>query len=127
MDVTLGVVGISIQLASSVKKLIDLLDSIQQAPDEIEILLTDLRLLSTILNEIENQSRFNNETIIATLNFLFKKITTFTALISKYEPGLHSNHQVSRKWNAVKAAFQNKTFKKLRNSITDTRITLTLA
>ena len=126
MEVAFGVIGVTIQLADSLKRLIDLLESIQQAPDDFETLLTDLRLLFRLLDKNEHHSKYADENMRDALSFLLKKVVAFMTLMNKYEPGLHSNNQRSRKWSAVKVAFRSKSFEKLRVSIMNIKMTLML-
>lgn len=127
MEVAFGVISVTIQLADSLKRLIDLLESVQQAPDDFETLLTDLRLLFKLLDKNERHSKYADENMRDALSFLLKKVVAFMTLVNRYEPGLHSNTQRSRKWSAVKVAFRSKTFEKLRVSIMNIKMTLMLA
>lgn len=49
----IAVASIAIQLADSMKKLVDFWESVQDAPNNIRSVLDDLRLLSRVLKDID--------------------------------------------------------------------------
>lgn len=132
MEVALGVIGVAsfaIQLTDSIQKLIHLLGLIQDAPQDLQTVLSDLRILFQILNDItiHHQEHAANGAIEAASGLLLGKVTSFTALITKHESGFRSNSRGIRKWTAFKFASKSKTWEDFRTSLNDTKITLMLA
>ena len=132
MDVALGVIGVvsfAIQLTDSIQKLIQLLGLIQDASQDLQTVLSDLRILSQILNDItiHHQESATDGAIEAASGLLLGKVTSFTALITKHESGFRSNSRGIRKWSAFKFAFRSKAWEDFRNSLNETKITLMLA
>lgn len=124
-----AVVSIAIQLAESIKTFSEFIGSIREAPADIESILSELQILSSTLNDIQPyRSQCNaNSTLKDVLENLQRKISAFMTLVNQYKPGLDSTSRRIRKWNAVKIAFNSKKFKKLRESLNETKITLILA
>lgn len=48
----IAVVSIALQLADSIKRFSEFIGSIQEAPEEIESFLSDLQILSSVLDDI---------------------------------------------------------------------------
>lgn len=125
----IAVVSIAIQLAESIKTFSDFIGSIQEAPEDIQSILSELHDLSLTLNNIHlHHSMSNiNSSAQTVLKNLQRKITAFMTLANKYKPGLDSKSRRRRKWNAIKVVFKHEKFKKLRESLNETKITLSLA
>ena len=125
----IAVVSIAIQLAESIKRLSDFVGSIQEAPKDIESILFELQMLSGTLDDIRlHSSVYNaNSNTEFVLEKLERKITAFLNLANQYKPGLDSKSRRTRKWNALKIAFKSDKFKKIRESLNETKITLILA
>lgn len=126
----IAVVSIAIQLTDSLKKFSDFIDSIKEAPKDVESVLSELRFLSSILEQIRLQpsSPLNtNSTVANCLTDLQRKITTFETLANRYRPGLNSQNRRIQSWNALKVAFKSEVFKKYRNSLNQEKINLILA
>ena len=124
----IAVVGIAIQLADSVKKLCDFWDSVKEAPDDIRMILTDLRLLSNVLAEIayEEQHAEPDITLPLALNRCWSYVNILTALLDKMEPGFASRSCCVRKWTAVKAVMKSRDLAKFQEALERMKCTLLL-
>lgn len=125
----IAIVSIAIQLIDSISKLADFLGSIQEAPENLKIILEDLNILSMILNGIQlQQNQYgSNASIMIVLKSLEDKVTPFLTLVKRYEPGFLSSSRRIRKWTAIKAVFKDKKFKHFQQSLIGTKTTLILA
>lgn len=122
----IAVVSIAIQLGDSLQKASDFIESIQEAPEDIESTFSELQILSSLLQEIRPLLG-TNSSAKASLENLEGKISSFMDLVNRYKPGLCSRRRQTRKWSAVKVATKREQFKKLRESLNDTKSTLMLA
>jgi hypothetical protein len=126
----IAVVSIAIQLSDSIKKFSDFIDSAKEAPENVESILSELRFLSSILEDIRLQqsSPLNTNTSAANrLTDLQQKITTFAALANRYRPSLNSKDRRIKKWTAMKVAFKSEKFKKFSDSLNQEKLNLILA
>lgn len=125
----IAVVSIALQLADSIKRFSEFIGSIQEAPEEIESFLSDLQILSSVLDDIQlHPSAYNvNPSTEAILKNLHRKISLSMTLANRYELGLGSGSRRIRKWNALKVALKSEKLNKLRDSLNDTKITLIIA
>lgn len=125
----IGIVSLAIQLTDSIAKLSDFLGSIQEAPNNIKVILTDLDLLSTILSDIQlHENKYApNASVKSALASLEHKVAAFMALVKQYEPSSKSSSRRMRKWTSVKAAFKDKKVKAFQQSLNDSKTTLMLA
>lgn len=125
----IAVVSIAIQLTDSLIKFSDFIESIKEAPEDVESILSELRFLSLILEDVQlPHSPLNaNPSATVVLDSLRGKITSFTVLANRYRPGLNSDCRRMRKWNAIKVVSKREKFKKYRESLNETKITLILA
>lgn len=122
----IAVVSIAIQLTDSLKKFADFIDSIKEAPKDVESDLFGLRDLSSMLEEI--QASPLNTDLIATLRLtaLQQQITSFAALANRYRPSLDSQDRQVQKWTAIKVAFKSEKFKKYRDDLNREKLNLML-
>jgi hypothetical protein len=123
----IAVFSIAIQLTDSLIKLSDFIETIQEAPEDVKFILSDLRLLSLILDEVQLQPVNANSNDKTVLNSLQRQIASFTALANRYTPGLNSESRRIRKWTAIKVASKRGKFKKYWELLNNTKITLILA
>lgn len=125
----IAVVSIAIQVSDSLQKVSDFIESIQEAPEDIESTSSELQILSSLLEDIRlhNPLLNTNASAQAILESLEKKISSFMDLVNRYKPGLDSQSRRRRTWNAFRVASQREKFKKLKESLNDTKTTLILA
>lgn len=125
----IAVVSIAIQVSDSLQKVSDFIESIQEAPEEMESTFSELQVLSSLLEDIRlhNPLLSTNSSAQAILGSLEKKISSFMDLVNRYKPGLQSPDRRRRTWSAFRVASKREKFKKLRDSLNDTKSTLILA
>ena len=104
-----AVASVAFQLATSVKKLCDFWNSIQEAPKDVSAMSADLGLLSTALTQIAHELQHvePDATTIAALNGCSLKVNTLTALLNETEPGFASKNSHIRTWTALKAVLKH--------------------
>lgn len=124
----IAVVSIAIQLADSVKKLCDFWDSVKDAPDDIHMVLTDLRLLSNVLAEIahDEQHAQPDATLPLALDGCWTYVNILTALLDKLEPGFASRSARIRRWTAIKAVMKGGDLAKFQEALERMKSTLLL-
>jgi len=124
----IAVVSIAFQLAENVKKLCDFWNSIKEAPEDIQAISADLKLLSSILTEIafEAQHVKPNATLEATLHVCAVKVKELTTLLNEIEPGFASTRSHLRKWTAFKAVLKRGQLMKFEKALEGLKSTLSL-
>lgn len=125
----IAVVSIAIQVSDSLQKVSDFIESIQEAPEDMESTSSELQILSSLLEDIRlhNPLLNTNSSAQAIFESLERKISSFMDLVNRYKLGLNSPSRRRRKWSALKIASKREKFKKLRESLNDTKSTLILA
>lgn len=126
----IAVVSIAIQVSDSIQKVSDFIESAQEAPEDIESTSSELQILFPLLKEIRlhnpllNTNSSGAETILESLE---KKISSCMDLLNRYKLGLNSRSRRMRKWSQIKVAAKREKFKKMKESLNDSKITLILA
>jgi hypothetical protein len=125
----IAVVSIAIQVTDSIKKCSDFIESIREAPEDIESSLSELQILFSLLKDtrLRNPILDTNSSAKILLDSLEQKITIFTALANRYKLGLNSQSRRTRKWSAIKVASKRGKFNKYRESLNDSKSSLILA
>lgn len=123
------VFSVAIQLADGVKNLYDFWNSVKDAPKDIQGLLTDVRLLSTVLTEmaLEDQHVEPGSTLAAVLTACNDRINRLVSLINGMEPGFASRRSRVRQWTAVKAGLKGGRIQKFLSVLEGLKSTLLLA
>jgi hypothetical protein len=83
----IAIISIAIQLTDSLIKFSDFIESVQEAPEDVEFILSELRVLSLILEDVQLQPLNANSNGKNVLNSLQRQIASFTALANRYTPG----------------------------------------
>ena len=117
----IAVGSLAIQITQSVSKLLDLLESMKSAPEDIQVISRDLRELSSVLD----QMRFEEETHILGTTCA-EKIKKLMTIVEELEPGFQSGSNAHRRKTAFKTALRVQLLKKLSQSIEETKTTLIL-
>lgn len=122
------VASIAVQLSESIKKLSEFWISIKSAPDDIHAIITDLHILSRILNRIafEGQRLRQDLSMIAALNSCSYMIKKLKVIVDDLEKGLKSTSSAIRTWSALKASFKSDRLKKFQDYLEGTKSTLLL-
>ena len=125
----MAVVSLAVQLAGTVKKLHDFWDSMKEAPDEISAIVKDLKLLSSVLANIEQneQTHGPDPTITSILESCADKVKALVAFVNEFEPEFTSASRRVRKWNAFRATLRSGRLKAFRASLDETKVSLMLA
>lgn len=124
-----AVVSLAGQLTVAVKNLHSFWASVQDAPKDIQSLSRELKLLLTIVQDIEeSEQRYGPDA--ATTDVLESCSTQVNSLMEITE-GLEcyftSPNTSRRKWGALKAVFKRDTIKKFQDLLRDTKMSLLLA
>lgn len=84
-----AVISLAIQLADGVKKLCDFWNSVKDAPEDIQGVIADLRLLLIVLTEmaVEDQHVESDSALAAVLKACNDKIHRLADLTNDLEPG----------------------------------------
>jgi hypothetical protein len=125
----IGVVSLAIQLADSVKKLLNFWDSVQNAPENVKAITKGLKVLSVVLDNIEAHQKLHGEDQATTelLDSCRDHVTALMNLIQDFEPGFTSQSRRTRQWVALKAVFKKEQIQKFQHLIQETKITLIMA
>jgi len=121
-------VSLAVQLADSIKKLSDFWSSIQEAPQEISALVSDLRLISAVLQEIRNDVRDSapDSTSMQALRGCESLVGGLNALVDDLAPGFTSESRRVRKWTALKAFRRSEKIRKFHGDLANMKSTLNL-
>ena len=142
----LAVVSLAIQLADSVKKIYEFWESVQDAPEAIRQMTSDLRLLAKVLNDTaaceerygasettadllsscEQTSRLHRQCFSNKLQGR-DRIEAAEKITEGLKIGLASSSCRRRKWSAVKSVFKEDKFSAFQSSIEKIKTTLILA
>ncbi|KAI9649749.1 hypothetical protein NHQ30_002330 [Ciborinia camelliae] len=99
-----AVISLTVQLAQSVKKLVEFWKAVEDAPGDVNELFNDLELLSAVL--VKNHNKFAQH---SPYDLIAKRI------FSKF--AFTSPSSRKRKWAALKITLKNDEIKKMRNSV----------
>lgn len=105
------------------------MSSIYNAPEEINSTIKDLRLLKTVLNDIQrNEELYGQHAATAlALEGCREKILALHAIVDALAPGFTTQNTVERNWNAVQAARKSEKIKDFRKKLEEAKTTLLLA
>ena len=125
----IAVCSLALQLGDSVKRLHDFWDSLEEAPDYIRSITTELSLQSSVLVKMasEEQHFEPDKTLIAALEACQKKVQDLTHMTSVLESGFTSRSLRTRKWTALKAVLKAEKIQRFQQTLNGLNITLMLA
>ncbi|KAF7505888.1 hypothetical protein GJ744_012423 [Endocarpon pusillum] len=121
-----AVVEIALQLANGFVKLHDFWTTIQEAPEEIADMVSELKCLSDLLSEIATQ-QYNGRGILSAMERCARKVKVLHEIVQEFEPNFTSNLGRVRFWNKLKAARKKQKLREFRDSLQETKTTLILA
>ncbi|CAD6448806.1 b0dd9802-009d-4c6c-a18f-d0a4bb4da8d4 [Sclerotinia trifoliorum] len=115
-----AVISLAVQLAESVKKLVEFWQAIEDAPGDVSELFSDLELLSAFL--VNNQKKFARHSpydLIAQRIFskCQKRIEKLHEKLHPTMVAFTSSSSRKRKWAALKVTLKNEEIKKMRTSV----------
>jgi hypothetical protein len=115
-------VGLVGQVAQGVNYLYSFFNSMQDAPSDIKSLAAELKLLGTILDEV-NRDVADSAALRAALQLCKDIITELEGLVQK--SNLTSKQsRVKRLWSQMSTAFRNEEFRKYIERLERAKITL---
>jgi len=129
----LAVVSVAIQLGDGIKKLYDFWDSVIEAPQEVQAISKDLKIILDVVEDMQMQFEAQKPnsraatTTSAALEQCLNSVGTLQALTYKLNSGLSSNETKRRKWSALKGAWKKTKIANFRESLRDMKLTLLLA
>ena len=125
----MAVCSLALQLGDSIKRLHDFWDSIEEAPDYIRSITTDLSLLSSVLIQMasEEQHLEPDKTLITSLEACHNTVQNLTYMTNDLEPGFTSRSLRIRKWTAFKAILKAEKIQRFQQVLNGLKITLMLA
>jgi len=124
----IAVVSVAVQLAESIKQLVEFGKAVEDAPPRISALFHDLEVLESVISEfrrIDGRITFNgvNEVVIKNCQ---QKVSTLQTTIQPAILKLKSNKVASRKWVAFKITLKGEEIQSLQKSIEEAKSTLQL-
>ncbi|KAF4631032.1 hypothetical protein G7Y89_g7100 [Cudoniella acicularis] len=125
----IAVISLAFQLADCVKELHEFWASVREAPSDLQPIVDDLKLLSTVLSEMAAQSSRNhsNSTMDDVLKVCMRQIEELQAITNELEKGFTSARMRTRIWSAIKAKFKEEKIEKFRLALINFKTTLLLA
>ena len=129
----IAVISLTIQLGEKTKKLCDFWKAVKGAPHEIEQIVSDLSII-TSLTDIIRQEAESPRPQAQLLNINLKaldqclgSITELQNLILKYQPGISSANRRTQTWSACKMSWNAEKIRGFRETLQDAKLTLMLA
>ena len=124
----IAVTSLAFNLAESTKKLFEFWDSIQNAPEEVNDITSDLESLRNLLEQIGHEAQHQppNHLIESALRLCSRKIDTVRSLTADIESGFTSSRIYTRKWSALQAVLSRKKLEKVQSSLERMKATLIL-
>ena len=125
----IAVVSIAIQLADSTKQLCAFWSSIKEAPDEVQTIATEVKILSSIFSEmaLEAQRVPPDETLCRVLKACADISEKLRVLTNDLEPGFASKSLTARKWTAFRAVWKSGKCTKIQDALERLKSTTILA
>ncbi|KAM7210787.1 hypothetical protein V8F06_013834 [Rhypophila decipiens] len=121
----LAVVSVAFQLAEGCKKLYDFWESVKDAPEEVSLIAHDLRVLSSVLEYID-RSGADSPSVTLVLNSCKIKMQPLHTMVANLERSFNSSSRRDRLWGAIRASSASRRLAHFRESLNDTKGTLTL-
>ena len=124
----IAVTSLAFKLAESTKKLFEFWDSIQNAPEEVNDIKSDLESLRNVLEQIGHEAQHQppDHLIESALRLCTRKVNTIKSLTGDIESGFTSSKMCTRKWSALRAVWSRKKLEKVQSSLERLKATLIL-
>ena len=122
----MAVTSLAFQLAHSTNKLFNFWKSIQDAPEDVRKIKSDLEFLTKVLEHIarEAQQQSPDPLMESALRLCSDKIDAIMSLTLDIEPDFASRKLLIRKWGAFRLIMKRDKFKQLRKSLDRMKETL---
>jgi hypothetical protein len=128
-----SVVSLAFQIGASIQKLCDFWELVEDGPRGIRNILTDLHVVSNVLedircdtNHLKPHSRALNACLIA-LEGCRESVEALGAIVNGLHPGFSSQAGPVKKFTALKIAWKADKIRRFQESLRDMKTTLTLA
>jgi hypothetical protein len=129
----LSVASLAIQLGDSLQKAYEFWESIEDGPDDVCRISTELRLLANIFHSIERENKLGaidsvqEQLVHGALQIAKKDIDELTAVISELSRAMGPDQsRMRRKWARVKIVLKSGTIAKMRGHIESSKSILNL-
>ncbi|KAF3006764.1 hypothetical protein E8E13_010062 [Curvularia kusanoi] len=123
----LAIVSVAFQLSETCVKLYVFWESIEDAPLEIAAIKEDLQYLVSVFKRIETAAHPPGHCIAEGIRHCRMKIADLMSIVEIFHDGLHSDSRKKRLRTAFRAATHGKQLQRFRETLNDTKATLTLA
>ncbi len=122
----MAVTSLAFQVAHTTKQLLEFWESIQDAPEDIRKIKSDLEFLTKVLEHIAREVRQQSPDPLmeSALRLCSDKIDTIMSLTLTLEPHFASEKLVICKWGAFRLVLKRDKFKQLRKSLDRMKETL---
>lgn len=124
-----AVVSLSVQLLDKVQSFCEFWEKVRGAPKDIVDLVRELRLLETVIREIQQKEKQYgaDATLDSILRSVSMQVDTLLATMAKYRIGLASDGRALRTWSSFKISLRSNQLMQFRLSLSETKATLLLA
>jgi hypothetical protein len=129
----IAVVSLAFQIGASIQKLCDFWDVVEDGTRGVRAILTDLHVISNVLEDIRSDasllkphSRALNACLTA-LEGCRESVEALSATVNELQPGFSSQNRVASKFAALKIAWKADKIRRFQETLRDMKITLTLA
>ncbi|EPE27940.1 Ankyrin repeat-containing protein [Glarea lozoyensis ATCC 20868] len=119
----MAVISLAVQLAGGIIQLYDFWGSIRDAPSEVAEMLSGLKMLSNILNELVTQKN-PSQHVRDALEHCDMKVQLLQSIVREFEPNFGSNSRRVRMWSAFRAVRKKQKLQRFRDSLQETKTTL---
>lgn len=123
----LAVVSIAVQLTESFIKLYKFWNSVEDAPQDIAAINEDLQYLISVFQRIQSTKGSVGECVAEGMQHCWSKVLELNTIVAGFDEGFQSSSRKRRRWAAFKVASHSKHIQKFRDSLSETKSTLTLA
>lgn len=100
--------------------------SMKDAPEDVRAIATDLKVLSSVLEEITHMTQQPTPPMKAALTSCIEITEQLSSHVESIEKGLASTRLSIRKWSAFKSAFSSERVKKSQELLNSMKLTLSL-
>ena len=120
--------SLAIRTGEKTKRVFDFWDATQGAPAEIRDIKAELELLQHVLKQVSHEAshQADDSSTVTALEICSWKKDSIQAITAAFETGLVCSKTRTRKWSAIQAVFKGQKIKKLHDSLTRLKGTLTL-
>ena len=128
-----SVVSLAFQIGASIQKLCDFWEVVEDGPRAVRTILTDLHVVSNVLEDIRcdaNLLKPHSRALYACLTALDgcgESVEVLGAIVNDLQPGFSCQKGTTKKFTALKIAWKADKIRRFQESLRDMKTTLTLA